>query len=196
MGGGQPVVIDAVDDGEVDALGGGGYEDFLRASSEMGSGLVAVREEAGAFQRDVDAVGAVGQAGRIALGGNLDAAAVDDQVGAVGADFAGPGAVNQVALEQQRVEFGIGEVVDRHQLEPAILLFEDGTGDEAADPPKPIDRNSGHSIGSFTATCFCNLSKILGTIASTVNPKCRNKSSAGADAPKRSRPRSSPWRPV
>ena len=88
MVGGQLVVIDAVDDGEVDALGRGRDQDFLRAGSEMRAGLVTVGEEAGAFERDVDAVVAVRQLAGIALGGDLDPAAVDDQVVAVGADLA------------------------------------------------------------------------------------------------------------
>ena len=141
--GGQLVVIDAVDDRQVDALGGRRDQDFLRAGSKMGAGLVTIREEAGAFQREIDPVGAVGQLAGIALGGDLDPPAVDDQVVAVGADLAGLGAVDRVALEQQRVGFGVGEVVDRDQLEAAVRLLEHGASDEAADPPEAVDRNSG-----------------------------------------------------
>jgi hypothetical protein len=52
--------------------------------------LLTIREEAGAFQRDLDAVGAVGQLAGIALGGDEDALAVDDEVVAVGMDLAFP----------------------------------------------------------------------------------------------------------
>jgi hypothetical protein len=48
-----------------------------------------------------------------------------------------------IALEQQGVGLGVGEVIDRDELQAAILLFEDGAGDEAADPPKAVNRNSG-----------------------------------------------------
>ena len=92
--GGQLVVIDAVDDGQVDALGRGRDQHPLGAGSEMRARLLAIGEEAGAFERDVDAVGGVRQLARIALGGDLDALAVDDQVVAVGADLARIGAVD------------------------------------------------------------------------------------------------------
>src|SRR6185503_680865 len=79
--------------------------------------------------------------------------------------------------------------VDRDQLEPAVRFLEHGAGDEPADPPEAVDRNSGHSN-------YSNLSNIFGTIASTVKPKCLNRSSAGAEAPNRSRPILRPERPV
>ena len=86
------------------------------------------------------------QLGRVALGGDLDALAVDDQIVAVGADLAREGAVDAVALEQQGVRLGVGEVVDRDQLEAVIVPLEDGAGDEAADAPETVDRNFGHAI--------------------------------------------------
>jgi hypothetical protein len=48
-----------------------------------------VGEEAGAFERDVDAVGGVRQVGGIALGGDMDALAVDDEIVAINFDRAG-----------------------------------------------------------------------------------------------------------
>ena len=105
---------------------------------------LAVGEEAGAFQRDVDAVGGVRQLGRVALGGDVDALAVDDHVVAVGVDFAREGAVDAVALEQQGVGLGVGEIVDRDQLEPAVGPLEDRARDEAADAAEAVDRNFGH----------------------------------------------------
>src|SRR3546814_17828045 len=44
-----------------------------------------------------------------------------------------------VALEQQRVRLGIGEVVDRDQFQPAIGAFQDGARDEAADASETVD---------------------------------------------------------
>ena len=82
--GGQLVVVDAVDDGQVGALGRSRDQDALGARVEMLLAALAVGEEAGAFQRDVDAVGGVRQLRRIALGGDVDALAVDDDVVAVG----------------------------------------------------------------------------------------------------------------
>ena len=47
---------------------------------------LAIGEEAGAFEHQLDAVGLVRQLGRIALGGDLDALAVDDEILAIGRD--------------------------------------------------------------------------------------------------------------
>ena len=82
------VVIDSVDDGQIGALCRRRDQDSLCAGSQMRAGAVTVGEEAGAFEREVDAVVAVRQLAGIALGGDLDPAAVDDQVVAVGADLA------------------------------------------------------------------------------------------------------------
>ena len=52
---GQLVVVDAIDDGEVGAIGGGRDDDALGAGGQMRRGLVLRGEDAGAFERDVDA---------------------------------------------------------------------------------------------------------------------------------------------
>ena len=52
---GQLVVVDAVDDGEIGAVGGRGDEDALGAGLQMRRRLFARGEDAGAFQRDIDA---------------------------------------------------------------------------------------------------------------------------------------------
>ena len=67
MLGGQLVVVDAVDDGQVDALGRGRDEDLLRAGIEVLLRALAVGEEAGAFEDDVDALVAVRQVGGVLL---------------------------------------------------------------------------------------------------------------------------------
>ena len=103
MLGGELVVIDAEDHGQVDALGRGRDQDAAGACVEMLLPAFAVGEEAGAFQGDVDLVGSVGQFRRIALGGDVDARAVDHQIIAVGADFAREFAMDAVALEQHRI---------------------------------------------------------------------------------------------
>ena len=88
----------------------------------------------------------VRQLGRVALGGDLDALAVDDHRVAVGADLAREGAVDAVALEQHGIGLGVGEVVDRDQLEVVIVPLEDGAGDEAADAAETVDCDFGHAI--------------------------------------------------
>ncbi len=52
----QLVVVDAVDDGQVDALGRGRDQHLLGAGVDMLLRALAIREEAGAFERDVDAI--------------------------------------------------------------------------------------------------------------------------------------------
>src|SRR3546814_5411210 len=66
------VVVDAVDDGQVGIGGRRRNQHLLRAGSQMRGRLVAVSENAGAFQRDVDLQFLPRQLGRIALGGHLD----------------------------------------------------------------------------------------------------------------------------
>ena len=52
---GQHVVIDAVDDGRIGPVGRRRHQHALGAGGKVGRGLVLGGEDAGAFQRDVDA---------------------------------------------------------------------------------------------------------------------------------------------
>jgi hypothetical protein len=73
--------------------------------------------------------------------------AVDDHVVAVGLDGALPGAMDRIALEQAGVRFRITQIVDRHQLQPAIGPLQDCTRDQPANAAEAIDRNfHGHSV--------------------------------------------------
>src|SRR3546814_8385037 len=47
--------------------------------------------------------------------------------------------MDAVALEQQRVRLGIGQVVDRDQFQPAVGAFEDGARHEATDASETVD---------------------------------------------------------
>src|SRR6185503_16411346 len=93
---------------------------------------LAVGEEAGAFERDLDPVGAVRQSGRVALGGDLDALAVDDDVAPLDHHLAWEFAMDAVVLEQPGVGMSVGEVIDADQLEPAVRPLEDRAGDQPA----------------------------------------------------------------
>ena len=62
---GQLVVVDAVDDGEVGAFGGRRDQHALGAGGQMHRGLVLGGEDAGAFERDVDAEILPRQRGRV-----------------------------------------------------------------------------------------------------------------------------------
>ena len=74
---GQLVVIDAIDHGQVGAVGGRGDQHALGAGGQMQRGLFLGGEDAGAFQRDVDVEFLVRQLGRILDGGDLDGAGAD-----------------------------------------------------------------------------------------------------------------------
>ena len=87
--GGQLVVVDAVDDGQIDALGRAPRSELSWRRQRDARRPCPIGEEAGAFERDVDAVGGVRQLAGIALGGDVDAPAVDDEVVAVGATSPG-----------------------------------------------------------------------------------------------------------
>ena len=166
MLGRQLAVIDAINDGQVDALCRRRDQHPLRARGDMRFAAGAVGEEAGAFERDVDAVGLMRQLGGILLRGHLDALAVDDDVAAVGRDFARVLAVHAVAREQPGVGLGIRKVVHADQFEPAIRALEDRTGDQAADATETVDGNSRHAI----SLCF-KCSSTRAATASGVSPK-------------------------
>src|SRR5690606_3422676 len=70
--GGQRVVVDAIDNGLLDAVARGRDQHPLGAGGQVGGGLVAGGEQPGALQRDVDVQVLVRQLGRVALGGDLD----------------------------------------------------------------------------------------------------------------------------
>jgi hypothetical protein len=59
--GGQLVVVHAEHDGQIDLLGRSRDQHALGARRQMLAGALAVHEEAGAFQRNVDALAACGR---------------------------------------------------------------------------------------------------------------------------------------
>jgi hypothetical protein len=97
------VLVGAEDDGDVLALGGRGDDDLLGAGLEVLGGVVALGEEPGRLDDDVDAEVASTAGRRVALGETLMALAVDDEVVAVvHLDGAVEAAVDAVVLQQQR----------------------------------------------------------------------------------------------
>ncbi len=144
---------------------------------------LAVGEETGAFERQLDAVGLVRQLRRVLLGGDVDALAVDDDVVAVRRDLSREFPMNAVAAEQPGIRLGVGEIVDRHELQPAIGPLEDRPGDQPTDSAEAVDCNFRHWI----PRSFMNSSTRPATM-SGVRPKNSNASPAGAETPKRSMP--------
>ena len=139
--------VDAEDDRDVLALGRGADDDLLGAGIDMRPRLRGIGEDAGALEDDVDAEVAPRQGGRVALGQDLDLAAVDDDRRVAGTDVARVGAIGRVVLEQERVHLRVDQVVDGHDLHVR------GTLDErlerlSTDPAEAVDTDAcGHGAG-------------------------------------------------
>ncbi len=187
--GAQLVVIDAVDHGQIGAVGRGRDQHPLGTGTKMTRGLLLGGEDAGAFHDDVDAQGTPGQLRKIALGQHLDRR---QTLAGGGADlkrvafqlrFARKAAVHAIVAEQMRVGGRRREVVDRNHLDVCSALLGQCPQDVAADPAEAVDGDLGGHDGllpwlrptstrAFCATC------------SAVIPKCSNSCLAGPLAPK------------
>ena len=138
---GQLVVIDAVDHGEIGAIGGRGDENALGAGGEMRGRLVLGGENAGTFHRDIDAEVFPGQRRRVFHGGDLDRAVADADGIALHGDFAGEAAMHAVEAQEMRVGFDRPEIVDADHLDIRAAAFGDGAQDIAADAAEPVNGN-------------------------------------------------------
>src|SRR3546814_2757370 len=107
---GQLVMVDAINDGQVDALRGRRNQHALRARRQMFRRTVAVGKETRAFQRDIDAQFAVRQLGGIALRGDADRLAVHHHRVAFGPHLAWERTVDAVARSEE------------HTYEPQSLM--------------------------------------------------------------------------
>ena len=113
----------------------------------MGLGLLAVGEETGGLDDDLDAQVAPGQLGGVAVGEDLDVLAVDDDAVVIVGDFTVETAEDGVVLEQVSEGLVVRQVVDRHDLEVRLLL-EGGAEEVAADTTEAVDTNAGGHFGS------------------------------------------------
>ncbi len=151
---GQRVVVDAVDDGGVGAVGGRRDQHALGTGGQMRGGLVLGGEDAGAFQRDVDAERLPRQLGGIALGRDLDLAATEVDRVAVDGHGAGEAAVHGIEAQQVRIGLDRAEVVDADNLDVLAAGLGDGAQHIAADTPKPVDRDADcHARLSSNSCC-------------------------------------------
>ena len=119
----QLVVVDAPDDGHVDPVRRGRDDDFLGPGLEMLRRRLALGEDAGAFERDIDVEFAPGQLRRIAFGGDPDLAPADiDPIVAAG-DLARKPPVHTVIGEQVRIGGDGAEIVDADHLDLGVLVL-------------------------------------------------------------------------
>jgi hypothetical protein len=139
---GQLVVVDAEDDGQVSAIGRSRNDDALGAGLQVQGSLVARREDAGAFQSDIDAHCSVRQGCRILDRRDLDrlAAGNDDGV-AFDLDLGREPAVDGIVAQQMGIGLDRAEIVDGDDFNVGAAGFYDGAKDVAADAAKAVDGN-------------------------------------------------------
>jgi hypothetical protein len=70
----------------------------------------------------------------------LISSAVDDDGGFFGDNRTLEGSEGGIVLEEMRQRLGIGEVIDRHELE--VLILQTGFESQATDTTKTINTNS------------------------------------------------------
>ena len=109
----------------------------------MRRGLVLRGEDAGAFERDVDAERPChgSCAGSLIAVTLIGAVAATDGV-ALDRHLAGKAAVHAVVAQQMRVGLDRREIVDGDDFDVVAAGFDDGAQDIAADAAKPVDGNA------------------------------------------------------
>jgi hypothetical protein len=114
----------------------------------VGRGFFLGGEETRAFEHDVDTQLAPGNQGRVALGEDADAVAIDEHIVAIDGDDAGKLAVHRVVARQMGVRLGVAQVVDGDDGDILLLAaFIKRAQDIAADAAIAIDGNfDGHAV--------------------------------------------------
>jgi hypothetical protein len=102
---------------------------------------LALGEDAGAFERDIDPQLLPRQFRRIALGGDADLALAGVEPVLARADLGREAAVHAVVFQEMRVGRDRPEIVDPDDLELLLRMLERGAHDQAADAAETIDRN-------------------------------------------------------
>src|SRR3984885_12539559 len=133
------VVVDAVDDRKVGAVGWRRDQYALGPGGEMRGRFVLGGENAGAFQRDIDAELLPRQLCRVPDGGHLDGAVAAIDAVTLDRDLAGKAAVDRIVAQQMRVGFHRREIVDRQNLEILAPGLNGGPQNVAADAAKAVD---------------------------------------------------------
>ncbi len=132
------VEVDAEGDGDVGFGRRRGDDHLLGARREVLGGVLALGEEAGRLDHDVDAEVAPGQVGRVALGQHLDLLAVDHQRALVGLDGAREAAQDRVVLEQVGHRGRVDQVIDGDELEVRARRVRRAEH-VAPNPPETVD---------------------------------------------------------
>ena len=146
---GQNIVVDPENDGFVDIFPGCRNQHALGARSQMLFGTGTIREETGAFQRNIHAIGGVRQICRVTLGSHMNALAVDDDVIAIRFDGAGEWAMHAVALEKQGIRLCRRQIVDGDQFQVMVVALKYRTSNQTADAAKSVNSYFDSHICSY-----------------------------------------------
>ena len=131
------VVVDAEDDRDIRAFGRRRDDDLLRAGSQMLRRGVPVREQPGRLEHDVDAKVLPRQLRRILDREHLELFAVDADSLAARLDVGVQVAEYRVVLEQVCERGGVGEIVDRDEVD--VLGAQGRAHDVAPDAAESVD---------------------------------------------------------
>ena len=148
------VVVDAEHDRDVGIGGRSRDDDLLRARVEVLLRAVALREEAGRLEHDVDAEVAPGNRARIALGEELELLAAGADDAAADLDVPVERAERRVVLEQVRHRLLVAEVVRRDDLDvrPALQLSAE---EVPPDPAEAVDPYANRHTSAASCVVAC-----------------------------------------
>ncbi len=137
----QLVVVDAVDDGQVGAVGRCRDEHPLGAGIEMQLRLFLRREDAGALECNINAESLMRQLGGILDRRHLDRAAADVDRVARNFHFVREAAVHAVVTEKMRVRLDGAEIVDGDDFDVVATALDDRAQHIATDAAETVDRH-------------------------------------------------------
>ena len=161
-------VVDAHDDSDVFALGGGGNDDFFATGGDVALGFVGLGEESGGFDDKIDPQIFPGKSGRAFLHGEaLDFMAVDDEDvifrygrrGFLAANLALVATLDGVVFDQVGEVVGGNEIVHRHHVEffSQQALLAECSEDQSANAAESINRDFVFGSHRFKSKNVANL---------------------------------------
>ena len=130
-------VVHAEDDGDVGPLRRRGDDDLLRPRRHVLGGVVAIGEQPGRLEDDVDAEVLPRQLRRIAQRQHLELVAVDRNAVAFGFDARFQVAEHRIVFEQVGERLRARQIVDRDEVD--VLVAERRPHDVAPDSTESID---------------------------------------------------------
>lgn len=133
------LLVHAHDNGDVLALGGCRDDHPLGATGQVCLGLLRVGKDAGGLDHELCPDIAPGDLGWILLREHLDSLTIDDERVLLRLHRAREPPVSGVVPEKESVGLGVGEVVDRHDLQFVRVSLQHCLEGLAPDAPESID---------------------------------------------------------